>query len=70
MLAYKYCPLWLMGPKNPLNRLSSSHLTMDAFDTLKLTSGQLEVHDISTPPSDLPVDRQTEIQPCVPCIIA
>jgi hypothetical protein len=43
---------------------------MDAFDTLDFTSDQLEVHDLSTPPNDLPLDRQTEIQNCQPCIIA
>ena len=49
---------------------------MDAFDTLNLTSAQLEVHDISTPPNDLPTDRQAEPlngnpgQNCQICIIA
>jgi hypothetical protein len=43
---------------------------MDTFDSLDFTSGQLEVHGNSTPPNDVPLEGQTEIQACQPCIIA
>ena len=43
---------------------------MDAFHAVNFTSDQLEVQDISTPPNDLPLDRQEGSGGGMPCIIA